>query len=114
MKIIRECRAIVRTPKKWKDEVFSMRVMSVMKNMGKKEVPYVIDGKQGKTFRAIVSQNDDSEFGEERVTEEVFAALEKGAVYEFRGTKRTTRDRGDRVIYDSIKRVANNDKAIME
>lgn len=114
MKILKECRAIVRTPKKWKDEVSKMRILSIMKCMNKKDVPYAIDGKQGKTFRAVVSQNDDTEFGEERVTEEVYAALEKGVVYEFRGTKRTTRDRGDRVIYDSIKRVANNDKAIME
>lgn len=114
MRIIRECRAIIPTPKKWKGDSSIMRIMSVLKVMGKKVVPYVIDGKQGKTFRVIVSQNDDSEFGEERITEEVYSALEKGVVYEFRGTKRTTRDRGDRVIYDSIKKVVNNDKAIME
>ena len=113
MKIIRECRAIIPTPKKWKDEVNSMRVMSVMKTMGKKVIPYVIDGKTGKTFRVIVSQNDDSEW-RRRVTEEVYAALEKGVVYDFVVRSGQLAIEGIACIYDSIKRVANNDKAIME
>lgn len=91
-----------------------MRVMSIMRCMNKKIVPYEIDGKKGESFRAVVTQNDDFEFGEERITKEVYSALEKGAVYEFRGTKRTTRDRGDRVVYDSVKKVVNNEKAIMD
>lgn len=102
------------TYRRKENDMAIMRLLLVGKVLGKKATPYTIDGRSGESYRLTISQNDDSEIGEEKVTEEVFKAVEKGLVYEFRGSKRPTRDKGDRVVFDKAKPITNNDKAIME
>lgn len=90
------------------------RISTTGKVLNKKSAPYNIDGHTGVTFKLTLSQNDDSEIGEERVTEDLYKMVEKGTVYVFYGTKRSTRDRGDRIVFDKAKPASNNEKAIME
>lgn len=116
MKLIKNYGAIP-TYRRKDNEVSIMRVMSIMKVINKRAVPYSINGKSGESYKAMVTQNDDSEMGEERISADVYNQLERNMTYEFRGVKRTSRDQNGervRIIWDTVKPVANNEKAIME
>lgn len=91
-----------------------MRISAIFKVIGKRSFPYDFNGKSGVSYRLIVGQNDEAEIGEERVSEEVYKSAEKGKVYEFLGTKRTTFGKGDRTVFDKIKPLSGNDKATVE
>ncbi|WP_320928758.1 hypothetical protein [Hungatella sp.] len=98
-----------------KGDLSIMRVMTIMKAMNTREVPYTLpDGKTGTTCRMIASQNDDSEIGEERISPELFSIIEKGGIYEFRGNKRKMRNGEERTVWDKAKLLTNNDKALMD
>lgn len=90
------------------------RLMSIYKILNKKEIPYEIDGKSGKSYRITVSQQDDTEVLEERVSQALFETLEKGKVYNLWGTKRIGRDGSVRILFDYGEIVSNNEKAIMK
>ena len=48
----------------------SPRLSSIYKILNKKAIPYEIDGKSGTSYRVTVSQNDDADVLEEKVTKE--------------------------------------------
>lgn len=90
----------------------SPRLSAIYKILNKKAIPYEIDGKSGTSYRVTVSQNDDADVLEEKITKQVFENVEKGKVYYFWGTKRILRDGTIRIQYDFAEEVLNNEKAM--
>lgn len=92
-----------------------MRINLLAKVLNRREIPYTLSetGISGKTFKVTVSQNNDNEIGEERVSEEIFKTVEKGAVYTFSGEKRVTKN-GIRIVFDSAVPVKDNPLAIVK
>lgn len=96
------------------DVMAMTRLMSIYKVLNKKEIPYEINGKSGKSYRITVSQQDDTEILEERVSQALFETLEKGKVYNLWGTKRINRDGSVRILFDYGEVLTGNEKAIMK
>ena len=90
----------------------SPRLSAIYKILNKKALPYEIDGKSGKSYRVTVSQNDDADVLEEKVSKQVFEDVEKGKVYCFWGTKRILRDGNIRISYDYVEPILDNAKAM--
>lgn len=88
------------------------RLSSIYKILNKKAIPYEIDGKSGTSYRVTVSQNDDADVLEEKVSKQVFENVEKGKVYCFWGTKRILRDGNIRISYDYVEPILDNAKAM--
>ena len=90
----------------------SPRLSSIYKILNKKAIPYEIDGKSGTSYRVTVSQNDDADVLEEKVTKEVYDSVEKSKVYCFWGTKRILRDGNISISYDYVEPILDNAKAM--
>ncbi len=112
MKLTKNWGAIPNHPKK-EEENYLMNVKTTIKVLNKKSNPFTTkDGQDRVNFRLTYSQDNDDIVGEANVREEVYAAVEKGCVYELLGNYLTTRN-GKYVVWVSAKPVSNNDKAVL-